>query len=227
MVSVRVLGLEIAAIGRAAVWLSTQRGRRPRPYDPTLPHPTPVVFVHGFLGDRTNFRLLEDALDMRGVSNVVYFEYPPRFDWPRLATLLGRAIDAVRLATGVRRVDVVGHSLGGLVARYLVDMRSETPIRRLVTLCAPYFGTPLPPNELAVFGAHDPIVPVPHPDYGPHAPHLHPNGRVVVVPECGHWGVLVHERVANEVSRFLVSPDLALTHAGPRRLEQRSDRLTA
>src|SRR5262245_39998792 len=158
MVSVRVLGSEITAIGKTAVWLSHRFGEARGPFDPTIPHPTPVVFVHGLLGDRTNFRGIRRALDARGVSNVAYFEYPPRLDWPRLATRLGHALDGLRRETGVRWVDVVGHSLGGLVARYLVDMGASAPVRRLVTLGAPYFGSPLPRNELAVFGDHDPIV---------------------------------------------------------------------
>jgi pimeloyl-ACP methyl ester carboxylesterase len=214
MVNVRVLGFEIAAIGRAALWLGTRRGRAHRPFDDHAPHPTPVMLVHGFLGDRSNFQAIERGLTARGVTNVAYFQYPPRLDWPRLATRLGRAIDELRRATGVRRVDVIGHSLGGLVARYLVDMCPTAPVRRLATLGAPYFGTPMPANELAIFGAHDPIVPVPHPEYGPHAPHMRPGGRVVVVPDCAHWGLLVHEHVVHEVARFFTSPDLALTHAG-------------
>lgn len=211
MVSVRMLGSELAAIGRTAFWLSTRRDTGP--FDATAPHPTPVVFVHGFLGSSTNFRAIEHALAARGVPNVAHFEYGPRLDWPRLATRLGRALDAVRVRAGVRRVDVIGHSLGGLVARYLVEAQPDAPVRRLVTLGAPYFGTPLPARELAVFGANDPIIPVPHPVYGPHAPHMHPGGRCVVIRECGHWGLLVNERALHEVGRFVVSPDLAHTHA--------------
>ncbi len=215
MVSVRILGLEIAAIGRTALWLTTRRLEAAPAYDAHAPHPTPVVFVHGFLGDRTNFGLLQRALAARGVRNAAFFEYGPRLDWPRLATRLGRTIDGLVQRLGVRRVDVIGHSLGGLVSRYLVEMRTDAPVRRLVTLGAPYFGTPMPANELAVFGAHDPIVPTPHAAYGPHAPQLRPGGRAVVVADCGHWGLLVHERVVREVTRFLTSPDLSLTHAFP------------
>ena len=215
MVSVRVLGFEMAAIGKTAMWLSSRFGEASGQFDPTVPHPTPLVFVHGLFGDRTNFRGIRRGLRTRGASNVAYFQYAPRLDWPRLATRLGQALDVLGRETGVRWVDVVGHSLGGLVARYLVDMRADAPIRRLVTLGAPYFGSPMPHNELAVFGDHDPIVPVPHPVYGPHAPHMYPGGRVVVVPDCGHWGLLAHEGVVHEVTRFITSPDLALTHRDP------------
>jgi pimeloyl-ACP methyl ester carboxylesterase len=216
MVSVRVLGLELAAIGRAALWLPRRIADAPRAYDANVPHPTPVVFAHGFLGDRTNFHAIVRSLAARGVTNVAHFEYAPRLDWPRLASRLGHAVEALRREMGVRRVDVVGHSLGGLVARHLVEMRPDAPVRRLVTLGAPYFGSPLPRNELALYGDHDPIVPLPHPGYAPHAAHLHPDGRVVIVPDCGHWGLLLHDRVTREIARFLTSPDLALTH-GERR----------
>jgi len=212
MVNVRVVRTEIAAIGHAAAWLPWRFLDGRQGFDPNAPHPTPVVFVHGFLGDRTNFRGLSRALDRRGIANTAYFEYGPRIDWPRLATRLGRTVERLRGETGARRVDVVGHSLGGLVARHLVEMRPGIAVRRLVTLGSPYTGSPLPPNELALFAANDPLVPLPHPEYGPHAPHLRPGGRVVVVPDCGHWGLLVHERVTHEVARFLTSPDLALTH---------------
>jgi pimeloyl-ACP methyl ester carboxylesterase len=211
MVSAWVLGFEMAAIARTALWLSIRR-EFPKAFDATVPHPTPVVLVHGFLGSWTNFRAIEDSLAARGAVNLAHFAYGPRLDWPRLATRLGRAVDVVRSEAGVRKVDVIGHSLGGLVARYLVDMRTDAPVRRLVTIGAPYFGSPLPPNELAIFGASDPLIPLPHPAYGPHGPHLHPGGRCVVVPDCGHWGLLMHDRVLHEVARFLVSPDLALTH---------------
>lgn len=217
MVNVRVLQREVAAIGRAAAWFPLRLFEARRDFDPTLAHPTPIVFAHGFCGHRTNFRGLQRTLAARGVANVAYFDYPPRIDWPRLAVQLGETIEAVRRETGVRRVDVVGHSLGGLVGRYLVDMARDAPVRRLVTLGSPYFGSPMPRNELALFGASDPLVPVPSTEHGPHAPHLRPGGRVVVVPDCGHWGLLVHERVGHEVTRFLTSPNLALTHDDPTR----------
>jgi pimeloyl-ACP methyl ester carboxylesterase len=222
MVSVRVLGSEVAAIGKAAVWLTYRFGGSSVEFDRTAPHPTPLVFVHGFLGDRTNYSGIRSALGARGVTNFAHFENAPRLDWPRQATRLGHALDALVDATGVRRVDVVGHSLGGLVARHLLEMRVDAPIRRLVTIGAPYVGSPLPRNELAIFGDHDPIVPTPHPVYGPHAPHMHPGGRVVVVHDCGHWGLLVHELVAREVARFLMSPSLSLTHGDGAQLERAS-----
>src|SRR5206468_2722823 len=123
MVSVRVVAYELAAIGRAAWWRQARRSGRPRFFDPTVAHPTPVVFVHGLFGHHTDFAAVERRLLARGIANVAYFDYGARIDWPRIASQLGKTIDALREEAGVRRVDVVGHSLGGLIGRYLVEMR--------------------------------------------------------------------------------------------------------
>jgi hypothetical protein len=53
---------------------------------------------------------------------------------------------------------------------------------------------------------------------------MHPGGRVVVVPDCGHWGLLAHERVVRSQA-LPTSPDLAFTHGDvePRASNRRPD----
>jgi palmitoyl protein thioesterase len=165
-------------------------------FDPSTPHPVPVVSVHGFLGDPTNFLVLRQSLAGRGIRNFASFSYRPQIDHQRLALRLGSTLEAICTATGARRVDVVGHSLGGLVARYLIEIGEGRRVRRLVTLGSPYYTNRLPEQELAIFAANDPLVPAPHPIYGPH-------GRIRVVPECGHLGLLYHPTVLRAVARYL------------------------
>lgn len=203
MVSLRMVGTEVSALGAAALSMPLRLVMPRDHFDVFAPHPTPVVLVHGFLGDPTNFLLLRGYLAACGIRNFASFSYPPRLDYQRLARRLGRAIEEVCLTTGAPGVDVVGHSLGGLVARYLVEMQAWTGVRRLVTLGAPYFASPLPAQELAIFAASDPFIPPPHPIYGPHAAHLRDGHRVVVVPECGHWGLLYRATVLREIADFL------------------------
>ena len=219
--SLRLFGLEVSALGAAALSLPLRLVVTRERFDPTAPHPTPVVLVHGFLGDPTNFLLLRSYLAARGVRNFATFSYPPRLDYQRLAVRLGRAIEAVCLATGAPEVDVIGHSLGGLVARYLVEMQPESRVRRLVTLGAPYFANRLSPQELAIFAASDPFIVPPHPVYGPHAAHRL-TGGVVVVPRCGHWGLLYHPTVLEESAGFLRAPVGAAELGAPLALEAAS-----
>jgi pimeloyl-ACP methyl ester carboxylesterase len=199
MMTLRSAGSELRALASAALALPLRVVLPTVSVDPTAPHPTPVVFVHGLLGDRTNFLALGRHLGECGVRSFAHFGYPPRLDYQRLAARLGREIDTLCEAAGVAAVDVVGHSLGGLVGRYLVDTQERIRVRRLVTLGAPYYAGCMPASELAVFAADDPLIPVPRASDGL-------RGRVVVVPECGHLGLLYEPTVLRTVADFLTAP---------------------
>src|SRR6266481_1323704 len=164
-------------------------------FDAKAPHPTPVVLVHGFLGNPGHFRFLRRFLVARGFHNFATFSYAPRVDHHELAHRLGRAIEAVCEATGRAEVDVVGHSLGGLVARHLLERGA--PVHRLVTLGAPYLTDSLPERESAIFGAADVVVPPP--------PHRL-RGRSAIVTRCGHLGLLYQPAALGLVAAFLGEP---------------------
>lgn len=203
MASLRTVGTEALALSTVVASMPLRFLLAGERFDPEARHPTPVVLVHGFLGAPTNFLILQRYLLARGVTNFATFSYGPRFDYQRLAVQLGHAIEGFCRATGAPAVDVVGHSLGGLIARYLTELEPDGHVRRLVTLGAPYFASPLPAVELAVFGASDPFIPAPHPVYGPHPAHPRGDGGVIVVPECGHWGLLYHRAALQAAAGFL------------------------
>jgi hypothetical protein len=188
---------ELSALVTAAAATPLALLLRDAEFDATAPHPTPVVLIPGLLGNAGNFLPLRRVLAARGISNVRTFSYLPRIDVPRIAHQLGAMIEGVCDATGAARVDVVGHSLGGLVGRYLLELDQGFLVRRLVTLGAPYFTASVGPRELAIFAAQDPIVPPPHPGRGGL------RGRTRVVPDCGHLGLLYHLGVLGDVTRYL------------------------
>ncbi|MFD9058932.1 esterase/lipase family protein [Streptomyces albidoflavus] len=114
---------------------------------PLAPLP-PVVLLHGFADNRSVFVLLRRALlrDADGTARrrtVVSLNYSPlTCDIRAAAELLGRHVEEVRRRTGADRVDVVGHSLGGLIARYHVQrLGGDAAVRTLVTLGTPHSGT--------------------------------------------------------------------------------------
>jgi pimeloyl-ACP methyl ester carboxylesterase len=187
---------ELSALARMALSFLSPARPSGDAFDPGLRHPTPLVLVHGLFGSATNFVSLRQFLSTRGLGNFATFSYPPRLDHQRLAVLLGRRIAAVCRATGSPHVDVVGHSFGGLVARYLVEMQDGGPVRRLITLGSPYFSNRLAAQELAIFGANDPLVTPPEATHGP-------RGRVLLVLRCGHFGLLCHRAALGAVFGFL------------------------
>ena len=192
----RAVGGELSALGTLALSVPLGLLLPHQRFDPTAPHPIPVVFVHGVCGAASNFLVLRTFLAHRGVRNFASLSYVPRVDYQRVASPLARLIETVCRDAQTPFVDVVGHSLGGLVARHLVEVENETRVRRLVTLGAPYYGERRPPQELAIFAADDALVPPP-PDT---------RSRVLVVEDCGHLNLLRHPPVLRAVARYLCTP---------------------
>ncbi|GAA2577062.1 alpha/beta fold hydrolase [Streptomyces lienomycini] len=119
------------------------------PPPPRLPAPTghPVVLLHGFIDNRSVFLLLRRSLAQHGRHEIESLNYSPlTCDIRTAAELLGRHIEEIRERTGSDRVDIVGHSLGGLIARYYVQrLGGDLRVRTLVTLGTPHAGTRVVP----------------------------------------------------------------------------------
>ncbi|MEU4742738.1 alpha/beta fold hydrolase [Actinosynnema sp. NPDC023658] len=107
---------------------------------------TPIVLVHGFGDNRSAFAVLSGALRRRGFGVVHAVNYSVLTaltgDVRRSAALLGEHVERICEETGSDRVHVVGHSLGGLIARYYVQrLNGDERVRTLVTLGTPHRGT--------------------------------------------------------------------------------------
>ncbi|MFG3100357.1 esterase/lipase family protein [Streptomyces sp. NPDC048182] len=107
----------------------------------------PVVLLHGFIDNRSVFLLLRRNLAQHGRHQVESLNYSPlTCDIRTAAELLGRHIEQICERTGSDRVDIVGHSLGGLIARYYVQrLGGDLRVRTLVTLGTPHAGTRVVP----------------------------------------------------------------------------------
>ncbi|MFC8533670.1 esterase/lipase family protein [Streptomyces sp. NPDC057249] len=107
----------------------------------------PVVFLHGFIDNRSVFVLLRRSLARHGWAHLESLNYSPlTSDIRTAAELLDRHIEEICARTGHHRVDIVGHSLGGLIARYYVQrLAGDRRVRTLVTLGTPHAGTAVAP----------------------------------------------------------------------------------
>jgi triacylglycerol lipase len=110
---------------------------------PPAAHPQPVVLVHGTFADMTSFAALSPAIRLNGYC-VFALDLPKRATGSiaAAAAVLAEFVDRVLAATGAPKVDIVGHSQGGMLPRYYVKkLGGLTKVDDLVGLSPSNHGT--------------------------------------------------------------------------------------
>ena len=105
-------------------------------------HP-PVLLIHGFLGTRGSMFVLERRLNADGLC-VFSFNLGTLNvrDIRTSAFLIHRKIEAILAQTPVKKIDIVGHSMGGLIGLYYVKkLGGWEKVRKLVLMGTPVTGT--------------------------------------------------------------------------------------
>ncbi len=106
-------------------------------------HHTPVILLHGYAHNRSGWYVLERHLAKAGFSSVHTINYSPfRHDVPELAARLADTVEALQRVTGIDRVHLVGHSLGGIIARwYVQELGGDRHVATAVAIGSPHEGT--------------------------------------------------------------------------------------
>jgi pimeloyl-ACP methyl ester carboxylesterase len=119
-------------------------GRRMGGHDGGDGKVVPVIFVHGYFQNRVGFLGLARTLSRRHGAPLYGFNYPWTDEVPRNAARLDRFIEEVCKERGCDKVDLVCHSLGGVVAlEYMHEHMQRTGgarVRRCVTVASPHAG---------------------------------------------------------------------------------------
>jgi triacylglycerol lipase len=104
---------------------------------------TPIILIHGVIDNRSIFTVLRRALRNRGFGRLYALNYSPfTDDIADVARRLGTLIEDVCEQTGYERVHIVGHSMGGLIARYYVQcLGGDAHVHTVCTLGSPHGGT--------------------------------------------------------------------------------------
>src|SRR5436190_15648602 len=107
------------------------------------PPGAPVLLINGYLSNRGSLHLLERRLHERHHTVLTY--RLPRMNLGDIrdsAALIARKVESLVTQTSVPSVDIVGHSLGGLVGLYYVKrLGGRQRVRRLILLGTPATGT--------------------------------------------------------------------------------------
>jgi triacylglycerol lipase len=106
-------------------------------------HP-PVIFVHGFAGDASNWVAAIAAFRLAGYTSSELYTYD--YNWAGdnkvSARGLGTMVDQVRARTGAAQVDIVNHSMGGLVTGWYVnELGGQPKVRHVASIAGANHGT--------------------------------------------------------------------------------------
>ena len=103
----------------------------------------PVLLLHGFLGTRGSMFPLERRLAAEGFT-VISFNLGAlnSRDIRASAFLIHRKIESILQQTSLQKIDIVGHSMGGLIGLYYIKkLGGHARVRRLIMMGTPVKGT--------------------------------------------------------------------------------------
>ncbi len=114
----------------------------PRDLAPILPESKPgddmVVLVHGFFASAGVFRPMRKRIEAETGAKIASFSHLPGVGVRRIALSLTKLVD--QIPRGVR-IHLVGHSLGGLVARwYVEELGGHLRVAQTISLASPFGG---------------------------------------------------------------------------------------
>lgn len=108
-------------------------------------NPRPLLLVHGIVHNRSAFVSLRKRLQRLGWHNIYTINYSTSYG--SIGSMVGQLsshVDEILKTTNANQIDIVAHSLGGIVARYYMSLgEGRGKVKELITLGAPHNGTHL------------------------------------------------------------------------------------
>ena len=135
--------------GRAFAQQAALIARHGRRSEPPLAGGRAVVMIHGFMAAAPVFDPLRRRLASELGWASMAFGYPSYGSFEATAQRLADALD--RHVPASTELILVGHSLGGMLARWYVhELGGAERVSRLITISTPHLGTPV--ARIAPFG---------------------------------------------------------------------------
>ncbi len=186
----------------------------------------PLILLHGYAMNRASFRTMAQRLSKQGVGPIYGFEYWSMSKVSHSARKLDAYIESICQRHGCEQVDLIGHSMGGVVARYYLTLgpgKERGRVANLLTLGTPHggsvfagFGVGQPKKQLnprAAFLERLGAARIPEGTravaiwskadalVGTHAQARWQGAEEVQIEKLGHMSLLYSRRVVAEIAR--------------------------
>lgn len=167
---------------------------------------TPIIMVHGFLASSDTYEKQYERFISNGYkSDLLYALNYNSLDVINAPKLLSEFVDKVLQETGVKSVDLVGHSLGStLVYEYCKNKTNAKKVKHLVLLAGFKQSKPAGANgeipTLNVWSAHDKVV-----AFGGAIP----NAKNIQLKNKDHYQVATSEETFSEMFKFFTGGEPA------------------
>ena len=117
-----------------------------QPATPAAASGIPVLLVHGYISNHRVWDAMASALRSAG-HPVLALDLEPLFtSIDDYAPRIEQAVAELCRQTGVEKVALIGHSMGGLVIRAWLRSHGHDRVARVITLGAPHAGTRIDPH---------------------------------------------------------------------------------
>lgn len=127
--------------------------------EPYSPKKVPVLFVYGISGSPADWRTMFEKID-RKKYQPWFYQYPSGLRLDRSANALATGLLLLQQRHGFKRLDVVAHSMGGLVARGAIqrtaNLMGTNLVAHFISISTPWGG-----HEAAELGVKHLDYPVP------------------------------------------------------------------
>jgi hypothetical protein len=111
--------------------------------EPFSPNKIPVLFVYGIGGSAQDWRTILQKLD-RKKYQLWFYQYPSGFRLDKSANALANSLILLKQRYGFEQMDVVAHSMGGLVARggiqRAANLAKTNFVAHFISISAPWGG---------------------------------------------------------------------------------------
>ncbi|MEJ2200500.1 MAG: alpha/beta fold hydrolase, partial [Desulfuromonadaceae bacterium] len=136
-VAIETVCLTLTVLFHPLGWLRPWRRKRPS-------YATPVILLHGLFHNRACWWWLRLRLWLMGIRSLHSINLPHWKDVESLTERVAKRVDELRQSSGLSKVHLIGHSMGGIIARNYLQIRGGAEkVEHCILIASPNHGSRL------------------------------------------------------------------------------------